>query len=66
MDFLRNHQRRSAIKKEIVILGSGSQGQITADICLDMDHRVRGFLDDTKDSGTIVNGLPVMGAFSMA
>jgi len=59
-------ERRSEIKKEIVILGSGSQGRITADICFDMDHRVRGFLDDTKNPGTIVNGLPVLGAFSMA
>ena len=54
------------MNKTIVILGSGSQGLITLDLCLDMGLKVDGFLDDTKDVGTKVNGLPVMGGFSMA
>ena len=52
--------------KVIIILGSGSQGLITSDLCRDMDLKVKGFLDDTKDVGTQVNGLPVMGEFSLA
>jgi acetyltransferase EpsM len=54
------------MNKAIIILGSGSQGLISYDLCRDMGHKVLGFLDDTKDVGTQVNGLPVMGGFSLA
>ncbi len=54
------------MKKGIVILGSGSQGVITLDLCLEMELQVKGFLDDTKNAGTKVNGQPVLGGFSLA
>jgi sugar O-acyltransferase (sialic acid O-acetyltransferase NeuD family) len=50
----------------MVILGSGSQGLITLDLCLGMGMKVKGFLDDTKDVGSKVNGMPVLGGFRMA
>lgn len=52
--------------KAIVILGSGAQGRISADLCHDMGLTLRGFLDDTKDPGTRVSGLPVLGGFRLA
>jgi hypothetical protein len=52
------------MKKEIVILGSGAQGKITADLCRDMGLSLHGYLDDTKDPGTKVNALVVLGGFS--
>jgi len=54
------------MEKAIVVLGSGSQGEITSDLCNDMGLRLLGFLDDTKAPGTQVNGLPVLGGFSLA
>lgn len=54
------------MKKEIVILGSGAQGKITADLCRDMGLSLYGYLDDTKAPGTKVNGLAVIGGFSLA
>jgi len=56
----------ASMKKEIVILGSGSQGKITADLCRDMGLSLHGYLDDTKAPGTMVNGLSVLGGFSLA
>lgn len=52
--------------KAIVILGSGSQGRISADLCCDMGLTLLGFLDDTKKRDTKVNGFPVLGGFSLA
>lgn len=54
------------MEKKIVILGSGAQGKITADLCLDMGLDIKGFLDDTKEPGTSVNDLIVLGGFSLA
>ncbi len=54
------------MRKEIVILGSGAQGKITADLCRDMGLSLHGYLDDTKSKGTVVNGLAVLGGFSLA
>lgn len=54
------------MQKEIVILGSGAQGKITADLCRDMGIRLLGYLDDTKEIGTVVNNLRILGKFSLA
>ena len=54
------------MNKEIVILGSGAQGRITADLCRDMGLTLHGYLDDTKEPGTDINGLAVIGGFSRA
>jgi sugar O-acyltransferase (sialic acid O-acetyltransferase NeuD family) len=54
------------MQKGIVILGSGAQGKITADLCRDMGINLLGYLDDTKEIGTVVNNLQVLGKFSLA
>jgi ketol-acid reductoisomerase len=54
------------VKKEIVILGSGAQGKITADLCRDMGLSLYGYLDDTKAPGTKVNGLAVTNRLRLA
>lgn len=54
------------MQKGIVILGSGAQGKITADICRDMEIDLLGYLDDTKEIGAEVNNLQVLGNFSLA
>jgi sugar O-acyltransferase (sialic acid O-acetyltransferase NeuD family) len=54
------------LKKKIVILGSGAQGKITADLCRDMGLALHGYLDDTKPQGSEVNGRAVLGGFSRA
>lgn len=54
------------MEKEIIILGSGAQGKITADLCRDMGIALRGYLDDTKEIGEAVNHLEILGKFSLA
>jgi sugar O-acyltransferase (sialic acid O-acetyltransferase NeuD family) len=54
------------MQKSIVILGSGAQGKITADLCRDMGINLLGYLDDTKEIGTVINNLQVLGKFPLA
>lgn len=52
--------------RSLVVLGSGAQGRIIAEVAPETGLRVAGFLDDTKAAGTRVNGLPVLGGFALA
>lgn len=52
--------------RSLVILGSGAQGRIDAEVAPAAGFDVAGFLDDTLPVGSLVNGLPVLGGFSRA
>jgi sugar O-acyltransferase (sialic acid O-acetyltransferase NeuD family) len=46
---------------QLVILGAGRQGRNILDVCSDLEISVAGFLDDTKQPGSAVNGIPILG-----
>lgn len=48
--------------EEIVVVGAGGHGKVVADALVASGRRVTGFLDDAKPLGTLVLGLPVLGA----
>ncbi len=50
----------------VVILGAGAQGRISAETCLALDRPVAGFLDDTREPGSQIDGFSVIGAFAEA
>ena len=47
--------------KELLIIGAGSHGRVMLDICRELSISVAGFVDSTKDFGTIVDGVEVLG-----
>ena len=49
-----------------LILGAGGHGRSVADAIAAQGDRVVGFLDDGQPIGTLVNGIPVLGALSLA
>ena len=48
-------------KAQLIILGAGRQGRNILDVCFDLEIPVAGFLDDTKQVGSDVNGVRVLG-----
>jgi sugar O-acyltransferase (sialic acid O-acetyltransferase NeuD family) len=51
-------------REPLVVLGAGGHGKVVADILLASDEDVLGFLDDHKEVGSLVLGLPVIGSTS--
>ena len=49
-----------------LILGAGGHGRSVADAIAANGDQVVGFLDDGQPIGTLVNGIPVLGALSLA
>jgi FlaA1/EpsC-like NDP-sugar epimerase len=49
-----------------LILGAGGYGRSVADAIATNGEQVVGFLDDGQPIGTLVNGIPVLGALSLA
>jgi hypothetical protein len=49
-----------------LILGAGGHGRSVADAIAPHGDQVVGFLDDGQPVGTLVNGIPVLGALSLA
>ena len=49
-----------------MILGAGGHGRTVADAIAAHGDRVVGFLDDGQPIGTLANGMPVLGALSLA
>ncbi|NVJ60354.1 MAG: NeuD/PglB/VioB family sugar acetyltransferase [Gammaproteobacteria bacterium] len=50
--------------KNILLIGSGRSAQFILDIALLNGYQLVGFLDDTKDIGSMVSGAPVLGSLS--
>ena len=48
---------------ELIILGAGIHGRILLDMCMDAGIAVRGFLEDGKNAGDRVLGVPIIGGF---
>jgi len=54
-------------KKQILIFGAGGHGKVVLDILLEAKQDVLGFLDDdSKKTGTKINGVPILGDWSYA
>jgi len=47
--------------EETVIVGAGGHGRVCLDICLLADIPVRGFLDNSRETGEKIHGVPVLG-----
>lgn len=47
-------------KPNTFIIGAGLHGQVTVDVANTYGLRLRGFVDDTKKTGQIINGLEVL------
>ena len=52
--------------QDILILGAGRQGRNALDLCRMLGVSVKGFLDDTRQTGDEVDGVPVLGGFALA
>jgi sugar O-acyltransferase (sialic acid O-acetyltransferase NeuD family) len=49
------------VNRPIYVYGAGGHGKVVADILLSCGHLVAGFVDDGKEPGTCVIGIPVAG-----
>jgi acetyltransferase EpsM len=47
--------------KPVIIFGAGGHGRVVLDICNALYRPVIGFLDDTLEPGTSIQGVPVLG-----
>lgn len=49
----------------LVLIGAGAGGRFTKEICDALEREVYGYLDDSKEVGETINGVPVLGPCSM-
>jgi len=50
-------------RRKLVIIGAGRHGRLVLDVSIALGWQVLGFLDDTRQPGARVNGVPVLGGF---
>jgi len=50
-------------RRKVVIVGAGRHGRVVLDVCIALGREVLGFLDDTREPGTRINGVSVLGGF---
>jgi acetyltransferase EpsM len=53
------------MRNSLVIIGAGGHGRVVHDAAVASDWNVIGFLDDTKEIGYKVNGVPIIGGISV-
>lgn len=49
------------MSESVIIIGAGGHGEVIADIVISSGDKVVGFLDDVKEKGTTILGIPVLG-----
>lgn len=49
------------MKQEVIVIGAGGHGKVVADIVLSRGDILLGFLDDSRDAGENLCGIPVLG-----
>src|SRR5215217_686138 len=48
-------------QKGLVVVGSGGHGKDVLDTAIAAGYPIRGFIDNTKPEGTVVNTIPILG-----
>lgn len=61
-----NRMPKTTSGRPIVVMGAGHQGRNVNDILIGCQAEVLGFLDDTKKPGEQINGVPVLGGFTLS
>ena len=49
------------MKQEVIVIGAGGHGKVVADIVLSCGDTLLGFLDDSREAGESICGIPVLG-----